>query len=188
MTALTMLWLPILLSAVFVFVVSSIIHMVLPIHRKDFGKVPNEDDVRAAIRAANVPPGQYMLPCAGSMKEAQESDFMSKVKEGPVATMIVRPNGMWSMGPALLKWFVYSLLVSVFCGYLTGIHVAPGGEAITVFQMTGAIAVLGYVFTHVHEWTWKGLGTNIMVKFAIDGVIYALVTAATFAWLWPSAA
>ncbi|MCR9247631.1 MAG: hypothetical protein NXI31_21610 [bacterium] len=188
MTALAALWLPILLSAVFVFVVSSIIHMVLPIHRKDFGKVPDEDEVRAAIRKASPAPGQYMIPCAPDMQAAATPEFKAKLDEGPVATMIVRPNGLWGLGPALLKWFVFSLVVSTFCAYLTAIRNAPGAEAKVVFQMTGAIATLGYVFSHVHEWTWKGLPTAVMVRFAIDGAIYAMVTAATFAWLWPAAA
>lgn len=187
MTSLAALWLPILLSAVFVFVVSSVIHMVLQLHVKDFKKVPDEDAVRAAIRAANPGPGQYMIPCAKSFKDSATPEFTKKLEEGPVATMIVRPSGMWSLGPALLKWFVYSLIVSVFCGYLAAIRNGPGAEFGVIFQMTGATAFLGYVFSHVHEWTWKGLDTGIMVRFAIDGVVYCLVTAATFAWLWPSA-
>ncbi|MBC7791989.1 MAG: hypothetical protein H7Z74_18740, partial [Anaerolineae bacterium] len=50
MTGLIMLWLPIILSAVIVFVVSSIIHMALPWHKSDYPKVPNEDQVRNALR------------------------------------------------------------------------------------------------------------------------------------------
>ena len=91
------------------------------------------------------------------------------------------------MGPALLKWFVFTLIVSVFCAYLTGVGHAPGADGAKIFQFTGAIAFLGYVFSHVHEWTWKGLGTDIMIKFMIDGVIYTLITAGTFVWLWPAA-
>ena len=47
---------------------------------------------------------------------------------------------------------------------------------------------LGYAFSQVHEWIWKALPAGIMVRFAIDGAIYALATGATFAWLWPAAA
>ena len=186
MTSLIALWLPILLSAVFVFVVSSILHMVLPIHCGDFKKLPEEDKIRDAVRGT--PPGQYMFPNAESMKAMQTPEMIEKMKVGPVGVMMVRPNGMWAMGPALMKWFAFSLLVSVFCAYLTAIHNGPGAASKTVFQITGATAVLGYVFSHVHEWTWKGLDTGIMVKFMIDGAIYAMITAATFVWLWPSVA
>ena len=188
MTDLAALWLPILLAAVFVFVVSSVLHMALPIHASDYGKLPDEDKTRAALRDAKIPPGQYMFPCAGSMKEWGSPEMDAKLNEGPVGIMMVRPNGRWGMGPSLLTWFSYSLLVSVFCGYLAGLHLAPGAEGLTVFRVTGTIAVLGYVFAQYHEWTWKGLSTGVMLKFVFDGVLYALATAAAFAWLWPAAA
>jgi hypothetical protein len=186
MTSVAALWLPILLSAVFVFVVSSIIHMVLPIHRSDFKKLPEEDKIRDAVRGT--PPGQYMFPNAESMKDMQTPEMLEKLKVGPVGVMMVRPDGMWSMGPALLKWFVFTLIVGTFCAYLTGIDHGPGAASSTVFRFTGTIAFLGYVFAQYHEWTWKGLDTGIMIKFVIDGLIYALVAAGTFAWLWPAAA
>ena len=43
MVPVTSLWLPVLVSAVIVFVASSILHMVLPFHRKDYRAVPSED-------------------------------------------------------------------------------------------------------------------------------------------------
>jgi len=58
MVPLTALWLPILLSAVIVFVASSIIHMVLPIHKSDYRKLPEEDRVLETLRAAGVTPGR----------------------------------------------------------------------------------------------------------------------------------
>jgi len=184
MTPLADLWLPILLASVFVFIASSVIHMLLPIHRSDFKKLPGEDAIRDAIRGT--PPGQYMFPAADSMKEMQTPEMLEKFKAGPVGIMMVRPDGMWNMGPQLLKWFIFTLIVGTFCAYLTGIGVAPGAASKTVLQFTGAIAFLGYVFSQYHEWTWKGLDTSIMLKFMIDGLLYALITAMTFVWLWPA--
>jgi hypothetical protein len=62
MVSLGALWLPIVLSAVLVFVLSSIIHMVLGYHNKDYTPLPNEDAVRAAIRSGNPAPKQYVIP------------------------------------------------------------------------------------------------------------------------------
>ena len=62
MIPLTALWMPIALSAVLVFLASAVLHMMLPIHRKDYKKLPSEDKIRDAIREANVPPGNYMYP------------------------------------------------------------------------------------------------------------------------------
>jgi hypothetical protein len=63
------LWIPILLAAVIVFVVSSIIHMVFTYHRSDFGKVPSEEGVMDALRGFDVPPGDYVIPCPGSHRD-----------------------------------------------------------------------------------------------------------------------
>ena len=52
MVSISALWLPILLSAVIVFVASSIIHMVLPVHRGDYRKLPEEDRVRVLQTSA----------------------------------------------------------------------------------------------------------------------------------------
>ena len=62
MTSLPTLWLPILLSAVFVFVASSLVHMVLQLHKNDYRKLPAEDELLDALRRTNTPPGQYMFP------------------------------------------------------------------------------------------------------------------------------
>ncbi|HYM35348.1 MAG TPA: hypothetical protein VET48_08135, partial [Steroidobacteraceae bacterium] len=69
MTSLFALWLPILLSAVIVFVVSSIIHMVLPWHKSDYPKLSNEDKVLDALRPLSVPPGDYMMPRPATRQE-----------------------------------------------------------------------------------------------------------------------
>ena len=46
MLTLASLWLPIVLAAVAVFVVSSLIHMVFRWHASDYRKLSNEDEVR----------------------------------------------------------------------------------------------------------------------------------------------
>ena len=62
MVSLGSLMLPVVLSAVFVFITSFLIHMVLKYHAPDYTQLPNEDAVRAAIRAGNPTPRQYIIP------------------------------------------------------------------------------------------------------------------------------
>lgn len=188
MTTVAMLWLPILLSAVFVFIVSSIIHMAVPIHKNDYRGMPNEDDARKALRNANIPPGQYMFPHADSMKEVGSPEMQAKFKEGPVGIMIMRSAGMPSMGKSLLSWFVFCVVIGVFVAYLTGLALAPGAAAMTVFRISATVALLGHAFTSVNDSIWKGLSWGVTCKFVFDGLLYALATGATFAWLWPVAA
>ena len=59
MVFLTALLLPILLSAIIVFVASSIIHMVLKYHVTDYRQLPEEDKLLATLRPAGLTPGLY---------------------------------------------------------------------------------------------------------------------------------
>jgi len=187
MVPLADLWLPILLSAVFVFVVSSVVHMALPLHKKDFQKLPNEDQVLASLRGHGIPPGQYMFPCAGSMKEMSSPEMLAKLKQGPIGNMIVRPSGTFSMGASLVQWFVLSLLISACAAYVAGLALPVGASAMLVFRMTSTAALLGYAVSHATDSIWKGLSWGVTARFFLDGFAYALVTGGTFAWMWPAA-
>src|SRR5260221_13722019 len=89
MTGLSALWLPILLSAVIVFVVSSVIHMASPWHKSDYPKLHNEDQVIDALRPLALPPGDYMVPRPSSGAEMKPPEFLNKVKKGPVLILTV---------------------------------------------------------------------------------------------------
>lgn len=188
MVALIELWLPILLAAVLVFVVSSIIHMVLPIHRSDYRKLPGEAEVLEAMRAQGVPPGEYVLPCPSSMKDMASPEHLEKLKQGPVGFLTVIPSGPPALGKSLVQWFVFSLLIGVFAGYVGTISLEAGAEYMQVFRLTGTVAILGYAVTSIPNSIWRGLKWGTTIKFICDGIIYGLVTAGAFAWLWPSAA
>jgi hypothetical protein len=187
MEFLTGLWLPIVLSAVFVFIVSSVIHMALPIHKGDYKKLNNEEGLLAAMRTAGVTPGCYMFPCAGSMKEMGSPEMVAKLKQGPVGHMTVTPPGGCNIGTSLVWWFAYSLLIGVMVAYVTWNGLGAGARYLDVFQIAGAAAVLGYAAGHFHDSIWKGVPWKITAKFIFDGAIYGLVTAGTFGWLWPAA-
>lgn len=182
------LWLPIVVSAVFVFVVSSVIHMALQIHKKDWQKLPNEDQVLAAIRAAGAKPGQYMFPCAGSMKEMGTPEMQAKLNLGPVGNMNLLPSGPFNMGKSLGQWFLLSLAISACSAYVAGLGFGAGADTMLIFRVTSAAALLGHGVASATDSIWKGVRWSVTVKFLFDGLVYALVTGGTFAWLWPAAA
>lgn len=185
MITLTGLWLAILVSAVFVFIVSSILHMVLPIHKNDFKKIPGEESVLAEMRKHNIQPGSYMFPCPDSMKEMGTPEMIEKYKQGPVGNMNVLPNGPPAMGKSLLQWFLFSILLSVFVAYLATMGLYNDTACMDVFRFTSTAAILGYAIAGIPESIWKGVGWGITLKFMFDGVVYGLVTGSIFAWLWP---
>ncbi len=186
MTTVAQLWLPILLSAVFVFVVSSLVHMVLQIHKADYQKLANEDAVLDALRKAGIAQGQYMFPFASSMKDFGSPEMKAKIERGPIGSLVVRDKGCTNMGRALGQWFAFCVVISVFVAYLTGLAKGPGASEI--FRVATTVAFLGHGFTSVCDSIWKGIRWSTTAKFVFDGALYSLVVGATFAWLWPAAA
>jgi hypothetical protein len=187
MVSLTSLLIPIVVSAVLVFIVSSIIHMATPLHKHDLKRLPNEDAVRNALKPLAIPPGDYALPLAGSMEAMRTPEFLAKMKEGPVAFMTVRPAGEINMTGNLVNWFIYSLVVSFFTAYLTSRALAPAADYLRVFQIAGCASFMGYWLALPQNSIWWSRNWAWTFKSAIDGLLYAGVTGGTFGWLWPGA-
>jgi hypothetical protein len=185
MVSLGALWLPVLLSAVLVFILSSIIHMVLKYHASDYRRLANEDAVRAAIRGGNPAPGQYVTPHVADMKLMDTPEVKQKFAEGPVAVMYLRKPGAVSLGPSLGAWFLFSLVVSFFVAYVASHVFGPGAPYLDVFRIVGATAFLAYAAGQVPNAIWMGKPWSVTMKDVFDGLLYGLVTAGTFGWLWP---
>ncbi len=185
MEFLTTLWAPILLSAVFVFVVSSIIHMLLGYHANDYKMLADQDAIQTALRPFKIQPGDYMLPRAGTMKDMKTPEFMEKLNNGPVIVMTVIKNGPFNMGKNLVLWFLYSVVVSICAGYVAWHAVTPGSSYLAVFRFAGCAAFLGYALALAQSSIWYARSWSTTIKSMFDGLIYALVTAGTFGWLWP---
>ena len=179
------LWVPILLSAVIMFVVSSIIHMVLSYHQSDFGKVPAEDEVMDSLRKFSIPPGEYVIPHAGSASNMKTPEFTEKMNKGPVVFMTVMPSGPPAMGKSLVQWFIYSVVVGVFAAYITGRALEPGARYLSVFQFAGCVAFVGYALALSQNSIWYKRRWSTTLKSTFDGLVYGLLTAGTFGWLWP---
>ena len=179
------LWLPILLSAVGVFVVSSIIHMATPMHKSDYAKLDDEEGTCKGLRDSGVKPGMYMFPAADSMKEMGTPEYLAKCERGPVGYMIIHPSEMWNIGKSLGQWFVHSIVVSIFTAYVLEFSLAPGTDFGTVMRLGGTIATMGYAHGVVPDSIWKGVSWGVTFRFIIDGLLYGITTGAIFAWLWP---
>lgn len=185
MSFLAQLWIPILVSAVLVFFASSLIHMVLKWHNSDYNKFPNEDAVRAAIRAGNPAPKQYVIPYCADMKAMGTPEMMQKFTEGPIAFVTLRPSGPPKMGPALMQWFGLSVLVSVICAYVAAKTLSDTSSFFQVCRVTSALAFLAYGAGGVQQGIWMGRSWSSVSKDLLDAVIYAAIVGATFGWLWP---
>ncbi len=186
MNALLALWLPILLSAVVVFVISSLIHMVFKWHANDYGTFSNEDAVRDAIRAGNPTPGRYVFPFCQDMKDMAGDEMKRKYEEGPVGHMTIGPNGPHNMGKYLGQWFLWSLAIAAIVGYLVArVYGLDPARAVGAAKLVGAISFIAHGFGTVTESIWMLRPWSSTAKHLLDAALYGLGSAAVFYWLWP---
>ncbi len=178
--SLVSLWLPILLSAVIVFFAAFVAWMVLPHHKSDWAKIPNEDSLLNAIRGIGLARGQYMFPAAMMSRDKGERE---KATEGPMGSMVVM--GPPNMGKSLGFYFVYNLAISFMVGYVGYVTIAAGTEYLHVFRVLGTVAFLAYSAALIPTSIWYGSSWSSTWKSVIDGLVFGLLTGGVFGWLWP---
>jgi hypothetical protein len=184
MVSLAALWLPIVLSAIFVFIASSLMHMLLKYHQADYRQLPEEDKLLAALRPAGLTRGLYVFPYC-THKDMKSPAMIEKYKQGPVGMLTVFPSAPPAMPKFLGMWFVYCLLIGFFVAYLAAHTVPMGANYRAVFRVVGTAAFLPYGLGNLSNGIWKGQTWGMTIKEVVDGLVYGLLTAATFGWLWP---
>ena len=185
MQTLVGLWLPILVSSVLVFVASSLIWNVLGAHKWHVRGLPDEAAVRDALSKQSVPPGQYTIPYCPEPAMMKEPAFQEKMVKGPIAVIMVRKPGLPNMGSFLGCWFLYLLFVSFAVAYVCGQTLRGGAPFLSVFKIAAVVAFAAYSFAQIPNAIWWGRPWKSAFKEVADGAVYALLTGATFAWLWP---
>jgi hypothetical protein len=184
MVSIASLWLPILAAAAAVFVVSSIIHMVTPWHHGDFKGIADQARVQDALRAFNIRPGDYVVPNPHGGTGASAAEFAELAKRGPVVMLSVLPGDVVIV-KNLVLWFVYCIVASLCAAYIAGAALPAGAELKKVFQFAGATAFIGYALAQWQNTIWYNRSVVTTLKSTIDGLVYGVVTAGVFAWLWP---
>ncbi len=179
------LWLPVVASAIAVWIVSAILHMVLKYHRADHQKLSSEEAVASALRGAA--PGMYSIPYCTDFKQMKEPAFVKKYEDGPIAILTVIKNGPPAMGKYLGLWLGFCLLVSVVTAYVARHTLSPGTDLLDVMRITGTVAFLAYAFGSLQAGIWKGEPLGNVIRGFIDGLIYGLTTGLVFRLLWPAA-
>lgn len=181
------LWLPIVVSAAAVFVASALAWTVMPHHRSDFSPADDEDVLADAVRRCAAKPGMYYFPWADKGAERTE-EYRQKVAAGPVGLLKVRnPKSALGMKGAMVKAFVFNLVVATLVAYIAGGAHGPGAAYLDVFGTVGPATFLAYALSSVQESIWMGLPRSAAIKQGLDGFVYALLTAGIFGALWPIA-
>ncbi|MBT3341287.1 MAG: hypothetical protein HOM34_06140 [Planctomycetes bacterium] len=185
MEFLTTLWLPILLAAFFVFGVSSVLHMVLSLHKSDYRKLPNEASLLNEMRNGGLTPGSYMFPGVDSKEDCTPPEMAEKYAKGPVGQILIRANNSCNMGLSLIQWFVLSIVISLLTAYLAWITLGAGADSSILFRVVFTTAWMAYGFGSIQESIWKGNSWKSTSVYLFDAALYALATASTFQQFWP---
>ena len=182
LTSLTSLLLPILLAAVAVYFASALSWMVSGIHGGDWRKLPNEEAFLASVKAANPPPGAYMFPGVASHKDGQNPEFQAKYKAGPRGVVTVFPEV--NMGRNLALTFAYFLAATFCLAYLASLALPPGAGFMKVFRFVATAGLLTHFAAIVPHAVWFRCR---IAAALVDSLVFAALTAAIFAALWPKA-
>jgi hypothetical protein len=181
------LWIPVVVSAIVVFLGSSLVHMLLKYHRADYKSLAHEDAVREALGKTSAVPGIYFTPYCPDMKGMEEPAMKEKFEKGPVALITLYPKGAPALPKHLTLWFLFSLFVSFVAAYVARHTLQPGADGLLVMRITGTVAFAAYGVSHLSDSIWKGQPWSNTMRALIDAVIYALLTGLTFRLLWPAA-
>ena len=183
--SLMQLWLPIVLGGVFCWIASALIHMLIKYHNYDYKKLSNEEQVGDALRQGDPKPGLYHMPHCTDMKEMNNESMQAKFKQGPIALISVFENGMPPMGKLLVQQLAFFLVGCLLIAYVATLGLAPSAGFMEVFRFTMVISFLTFGYGLIPDSIWLGQPWSNCLRYLLDALIYAVIVAATFAWLWP---
>ena len=179
--------LPILLGTFFAWMASGIIHMAIKWHNSDYQKLSNEDEVMDAIRKGSPGNGLHNFPYCIDMNEMKDESVQARFNKGPVGFVTIIPNGLPPMGKLMIQQISYMLIGCVLIAYCAALALEPGADYMTVFRFVGTVGFLAFGWGLVPNSIWFGQSWPTTFKYLVDALIYGLVVAGSFAWLWPSA-
>ncbi len=186
MISLPELWLPIVASTGVAWIASMMIHMFLKYHDKDYQVLSNEDEVATAIRNGSPKTGIHTIPHCTDMKLLADPAMQKKFNDGPVAIVTVMDSGLPPMPKLVAQQITFFLLGMTLVAYCASLALAPGAEYMDVFRFVSAVGFLTYGWGLLPFSIWYGHPWIVSARFLLDALIYGLLTAGVFAWLWPA--
>lgn len=184
---LTDLWMPILLGTLLAWMASAAIHLALKYHNSDYLPLSNEDEVAASIGRGTPKPGIHTIPHCVDMAKMNDPAMQAKFTNGPVAFVTIFPTGMPQMGKLIGQQILYFLIGCVMIGWCASLALAPGAAFKSVFSFVAPVSFLAFGWGVVPFAIWYGHPWSTTAKYLLDALIYGLVVAGSFAWLWPAA-
>ncbi len=180
------LWLPIVLGTGLAWIASGLIHMLIKYHNSDYQQLSNEAEVMSAVQNGSPKLGVHTFPYCSDMAEMGKPEVQQKFSQGPVGMLTVFPNGMPNMGKLMAQQISFFLLGCILIAYTASLVLEPGTEYMVVFRFVAVVGFLTFGWAVIPFSIWYGHQWSTTAKYLLDGLIYGLVVAGSFAWLWPS--
>lgn len=182
------LWLAIVLSGVAVFFASFLMWMVLPHHRGDWRKLPDEDALMDTLRSQGVGGGQFAFPHCADPQLMKDAAFQKRLAAGPSGMLIVRPPGPLQMGRSMTTSLVLDLVVSIVTAYVATIGLDAAAARVDVFRLTATVAFAAYSLALAWGPVWYSRTWGSTLREMLDGLVYGLITGGLFLAFWPAVA
>lgn len=184
--SLTLLWMPIVVGTVLAWISSMLIHIALKYHNSDYQRLENEDEVMGSVAKGNPGLGIHTFPYAVDMSAMKDPAVQEKFARGPVGFVTVFPTGMPNMGKLVPMQVGYFFLGCILIAYAATLGLAPGSDYLVVFRFVATVGFLAFGWAVVPFSIWFGHPWSTCCKYLLDALIYGLVVAGSFAWLWPA--
>lgn len=183
--SLLQLWMPILLGTVLAWIASAVIHVAIKFHNSDYQQLDNEDEVMSAVRNASPQLGVHTFPFCIDMNEMKKESVQEKFAKGPVGMLTIFPDGMPPMGKLMAQQISFFLLGCLLIAYCATLALEPGAEYMTVFRFVAVVGFLTFGWGVIPFSIWFGHLWSMTAKYLVDALVYGVVVAGSFAWLWP---
>ena len=186
--SLMQMWLPIVVATFLAWIGSFVIHVAIKYHNHDYKKLPNEDEVMDAVRKGSPGLGIHTFPFCTDMSAMKDEAVQNKFKNGPVGMLTVFPDGMPNMGKAVIQQILFFLFGCTLIAYCASLALQTGADYMSVFRFVAAVGFLTFGWGVIPFAIWYGHPWSTTARYLLDALIYGLLVAGTFAWLWPAAA
>jgi hypothetical protein len=185
MDLLASLWLPIIVVPIVLFFASFLAWAILPHHKPDWKKWPDEDALLKAVRESGAEPGLYLFPNIPEcdMKNPDNQKLYARGPWGVVSVWPSKPN----MGRNMALTVLYFFVVTFFIAYLASVALPAGASFARVLQVVGTAGLLAYCAGGILQEIWFTVPLRAKVMNLLDGISYGLITAVLFGLLWPGA-
>lgn len=177
------LWLPVLMTTVVLFVASFLAWVVLPHHKPDVRRWPEEERLLDFVRESGAAPGEYLFPLI-EQDEMKEDRARQRYERGPWGLIRVWPRQP-DMVRNMAATFGYFLLVTLLVAYVAAAALTPGAVFGEVFRIVATTAILAYCAGGVLNEIWFTRPLRAKLMNAIDGLVYGAITGVIFGLMWP---